>query len=49
MGVWGGGRVWGGGIVPHKHVQACTCMHVYDIIGNSEGFPNGGSHLQLKL
>ena len=45
-----GGRGWWEG-ASHPHAHAHTCMHVhthtqvYDIIGNSQGFPHGGSHL----
>ena len=54
---WGSPRGWGWvdvfwGVVrgcPHTHAHACTCMHAhactYDIIGNSQGFPQWGSHL----
>ena len=42
----GGGGCWGS--APHTHPHACACMHVhthahvYDIIGNSHGFPQWG-------
>ena len=53
LGGWGWVDVGGGGerMPPthvHMHVHACTCTHaphVYDIIGNSQGFPTGGGHL----
>ena len=33
------------------HMCTCMCMHTcaYDIIGNSQGFPHGGCHLQMTL
>ena len=37
MGV-GGGWMWVG-VVRKCPNHMCTCMHVYDIIGNSQGFP----------
>ena len=50
--VYGGGGWWEG--APHTCTQACTCTHVhactrtYDIIGNSQGFPNGAA-ICMKL
>ena len=39
VGGWvdGGGGWWEG--APHTHAHARTCMHAYDITGNSQGFP----------
>ena len=43
MGGWGGG---GERVHPtHVHMHMHVHPHVYDIIGNSQGFPNGGDHL----
>ena len=49
----GGGGVggWACGVVMGCPPHTCTCTHahacahVYDIIGNSHGFPHGGGHL----
>ena len=43
----------GVGVVRGCPLHMCMCMHAhahsYDIIGNSQGFPQWGCHLQLKL
>ena len=47
---WGsplGGGAWvdGGGGWWESAPHPCAHAHMYDIIGNSQGFPNGGGHL----
>ena len=41
-----GGWWWEGAAHPHAHAHACACTHAhacpYDIIGNSQGFPQWG-------
>ena len=39
--------VGGGGerVPPHMYTHAHACVHAYDIIGNSQGFPQWGGHL----
>ena len=47
---WGGGWMWVGVVrgCSHTHAHTCTCTHMhthahtYDIIGNSQGFPQWG-------
>ena len=43
----GGGCIWVGVVrgCPHTHAHACMHMCMYDIIGNSQGFPQWGRPL----
>ena len=49
----GGGGWWEG--VPYTHAHACACTHVhthvhtYDIIGNSQGFPQWGLPFAIEI
>ena len=54
MGVGGGWMgVWGSGQVPPTHAHACTHVHahvcMYDIIGNSQGFPQRGQPFAIEI